>query len=105
MNEEEYWASDPEDENFDDEEILGMYMIDEPDDLTLVMLPKLNFNLDEELDKWTKELRKCKNKTQLKEGLRNFYVYVSGLTMLQEDIRHLQDKAKELEFNIQSMGF
>jgi hypothetical protein len=105
MNEEEYWESEPDDENYNDDESLGVYMIEEPEDIDLIVLPKLNFNLDEELDAWTKQLRKCKNKQQLKEGLRGFYAYVAGVVLLQEDIRHLQDKAKEVEFNIKSMGF
>lgn len=87
-------------EDFEDEEYLGAYMIDEPEDLTLIMMPKLEIDVEKEIDNWAKILRRCKNKAELKEGLIQFYAYVSQIVLLQEEIRQLQTKAKELEFNI-----
>lgn len=92
----EYMAGEPDDED----EVLGEYLLDEPDDLTLVMLPKLEFNLDDTIESFYKVLKRCKNKTELKSVLYQFYAYISGVVSLQNDIDALQNKAKEIEFNI-----
>lgn len=102
MTEGEYWDSSSEFED-EDGEILGEYLIEDPGDLTLIMFPKLEFDLEAELEKYYKILKKCRNKEQIINVLREFYTVISGVTILQNDIQYLQDKAKELEFNIKML--
>lgn len=103
MSEEEYWAGEPEDDYDDEEETLGVFMIEEPDDLTLVMLPKIEFDRDEVIEEYVKAARKCKNKDQLRFVFNRFFEHISGTVSLLNDVQHLQDRAKELEFNIQML--
>lgn len=98
MSEEEHWESDSEFE--DDDEIFGEFLIEEPDDITLIMLPRLDFDLEKTLEEYYRVIKKCRNKEQLMNALRHFYAYISGVTSIMNDIQYLQDRAKELEFQI-----
>lgn len=100
MTEEEYLQGEFPD---DDDDIMEGFLIEEPDDLDLVMLPKLEFDLELELEKYYKMLKSCRNKEQLIQVLRIFYAHISSVVLLQSDIQYLQDRAKELEFNIEVM--
>ncbi|GAB6989368.1 hypothetical protein [Paenibacillus pini] len=99
MTEDEYWANEPNDDN----EILYEFLIDEDSDLTLLMLPKYEFDLENTLDSYYKEIKKCRNKDQIIQALRTFYSHIAGVVSLQDNIQYLQDRAKELEFNVQIM--
>lgn len=100
MSEEDYLEGEfPE----DDDDIMEVFLIDEPDDLTMVMLPKLDFNLDNELEKYYTYAKGARNKEQLLRVFRMFYAHIVGVTTLQNDVQFLQDKAKELEFNIEML--
>lgn len=87
----------------DESEIVYEFMIDEPDDITLVMMPKLEFDLEEYLESYYKQIKKCRNKDQIKSVLRNFYALSSGVATLQTEIDYLQSRAKELEMSIKMM--
>jgi hypothetical protein len=107
MTPEEYYKGEPhdddEDDFEDDSDEIGAYLIDEPDDLTLIMMPKLDFDLELTIEQYYKVLKKCKNKDQLKSVLFKFYGHIAGIVSLQNDIQYLQERAKELEFNIKMM--
>lgn len=87
-----------------DEELPGTFLINEPDDITLIMMPKLDFNLDKTLEEYYEYIKKCKNKNEVIGVLKDFYEYISTVVTLINDIQHLQDRAKELEFNIQLLS-
>lgn len=103
MTEDEYYAGEPDD--FDEEdEILGEYLIDEEnDDLTLIMMPKITFDFEKEFEIYYKMLKKCKSKEQLKDVLSGIISHTSQVAVLQHEIGFLQDRAKDLEFNVQLM--
>lgn len=85
-------------ENYnEDDDILGEFLIEEDTDLTLVMFPNFEFNLEEELEKYYRALKRCRNKEQLMNVLRHFYNHISTTVLLQYEIRHLQERAKDLE--------
>nr|WP_156736441.1 hypothetical protein [Mycobacterium sp. E3298] len=92
MSEDEYWASEPMDDG-DEDEILYEFLIDEPEDLTLVMLPMIDFNLEDALENYYKQLKRCRNKDQIKTVLLRFYSYVVAMTNLQSDIHYLQQRS------------
>jgi predicted phage-related endonuclease len=79
---------------------MGVFMIEEPDDLTMIMMPKLDFDSEEIIEEYAKTIKRCKNIEQLKSVLYKFYTHISSIVSLQNDIQYLQDRAKELEFNI-----
>lgn len=88
------------DEDYNDDEILGDYLIETDDDLTLIMMPKLDIDLDSVDETYYKTFKKCKTKEQFKNVLRKYRSYISTVALLQSDIAYLQDRAKELEYNI-----
>lgn len=97
MSEDEYLENEPND---DDEDIIYEFLIDEPDDLTLIMVPKSDFDLEEEIERYYKQLKKCRSKEQLKDVLRDFYSYIVEVTEIQSEINHLQDRIKSLEIKM-----
>lgn len=100
MTEDEYFASEPSD---NDDDIIYEFLIDEPEDLTLLMLPKLKFSIPEEAEKYYKLFKKCRNKAQMIQLLIDFGSTVAQMTLLKSDIQYLQDRAKELEFNVKML--
>lgn len=98
LNENEYWESNGDYE--DDDEIIREYLIEEEDDLTLVMLPKLEYDFDKEFEVYYSVLKKCRTKDQMKQALGSIIERVSSFTLLQNDIGYLQERAKELEFRV-----
>jgi len=96
MNDNEEWIDE-------DGEILGSFLIEDEDDIDVIVMPKLNFDLEKELDEWYKRIKRCRNKEQIKEVLRHFFNYATGIATLQLDIQYLQDRAKDIEFNIKML--
>lgn len=100
MTEDEYLEGEfPE----DDDDILEAYLIEEPDDITHVLMPKIEFHLEDELEKYYKFAKQCRKKEDIKQVFRMFYSHITSVTVLQHEIQYLQDRAKELEFNINMM--
>jgi hypothetical protein len=81
----------------EDDDILGDYLIEEESDITHVLLPKLNIDLERTFDDYYKLLKKCRNKGQILTVLQEFYVYINTISVLSHEIGHLQDRAQELE--------
>ena len=96
MNDNEEWIDE-------DGEILGSFLIEDEDDIDVIVMPKLNFDLEKELDEWYKRIKRCRNKEQIKDVLRQFFDYATGIATLQLDIQYLQDRAKEIELNIKML--
>ena len=96
MNDNEEWIDE-------DGEILGSFLIEDEDDIDVIVMPKLNFDLEKELDEWYKRIKRCRNKEQIKEVLRQFFNYATSIATLQLDIQYLQDRAKEIELNIKML--
>jgi len=97
MTENENWFSE------EDDDVLGEFLIEEPPDIDLILMPKLEIDEDKIIDEYYKKIKKCRNKEQLKSVLKSFYIYISNIAILQSDIQYLQDRAKELEFAIQEL--
>jgi hypothetical protein len=103
MSEDEYYNSEPNDD-YEDDDILGDYLIEEvSDELTLVMMPKITFDYDVEFEVFYKLLKKCKNKEQMKMVLDGIISHTSAVAVLQHEIDFLQERAKDLEFNVSMM--
>jgi len=96
---------DAKDDFYDeDDEILGEFLIeDEQDDLTLILMPKLEYDLEKDLDEYYKMLKRCKTKDEIKEVLRHFYSKIYNIAILQNEIDYLQARAKDLELSIKIM--
>lgn len=94
MSEEEYWESDPE---FKDDEFNDSFLIDEPEDITLIIMPK--FEVDEEniLEQYAKSLKKCRTLNEAIDVLRSLYTYAQAVSIIQNEIQELQNRAKSLE--------
>jgi hypothetical protein len=105
MSEDEYLQGEPDDDfENEDDEIIGDYLIDEPDDdLTLIMMPKIQFDFEVEFDTYYKMLRKCKSKEQMKYVLSEIIQHSSNIILIEHEIKYLQDRAKDFEFNIALM--
>jgi hypothetical protein len=89
----------------EDDDILGEFLIEaEDDDLTLVMLPKLKFDLEGTLTDYYKLLKKCRTKDQMINVLSRFYAYIYGVAVLETEINYLQDRAKTLEASVMFLG-
>lgn len=97
MNEDEYWASDPE---WQDEDIDGDYLIEDytDDDITLVLMPQVKYDFDSEFETYYKMLKKCRNKEQMKNTLREIINHAQYIALLEHESKYLQDRAKDLEF-------
>ena len=94
MSEEEYLAGEPDDEDFEE------YLADEEDNLTLLMLPKLEIDEEAEVERFYKRFKLCRNKAQIQTVIREVMAYVSTTTILMHEIDYLQERAKDLECNI-----
>lgn len=85
----------------DDDDYLGEFMIEEPDDLTMIVMPKLEIDTESMIENYVNLARKCKNKNELRNLFNHFYIHVADMVSLENDIRYLQDRAKEIEFNVE----
>lgn len=82
---------------FEDEEFGDVYLIDEPEDIDLIMIPKLEVDVDSLIEQYAKYLRKCKTMKEAKEVLFNLYTYAHTISYIQNEIADIQIKAKSLE--------
>lgn len=89
-----------EENHEDDDDIMGLYLIDEPQDIDILLFPKIEFDIEQELEEYYKLARQCKNKQELKEVLYQFYLHIAKAVTIQNEIQHLQNRAKMLEYNI-----
>lgn len=88
--------------NEEDDDILGDFSLEDVPDIDIILMPKLEIDEEEIIDRYYKKIKRCRNKDQLKAVLKSLYDYASNVAVLQNDIRYLQDRAKELEIYIQS---
>lgn len=88
---------------YDEDELNADFLIDEPDDITLITMPQFKFDVEEYVNKLYKKIKKCKNKAELIEILYDSVDYVSCVALLQYSINELQNRAKELELNVEIM--
>ena len=101
MDYEEYMQGEPDDKD----DILGEYLIEEvdDDDITFISMPKIRYDFDEEFDKYYKILKKCRTKEQMRNILGGIINHTSKVAVFEHEINYLQDRAKDLEFNLQIM--
>lgn len=100
MTEDEYWDSNEEYEGYDEnDDILGDYLIEESDDLTLIMMPKITYDYDKEFEEYYKLLKKCRTKDQMKYILHAVISHATQAAILKHEVEYLQDRAKDFEFN------
>lgn len=90
----EHFLSDSE---FEDDEFGDVYLVEEPEDVDLLLLPKLNVDIDKILTGYAKQLRKCKTIGEAKEILHELYAYAQLISMIQMEITDIQSKVKSLE--------
>jgi hypothetical protein len=95
-----YYNNDSYDDYDDGDEILGEFLIDEPPDIDIILMPKFDFDLKQIFEKYYNSLKKCRNKEQIMQVLESFYSYISKAVLLQHEISCLQTRVKELEYNI-----
>jgi hypothetical protein len=99
MDEQEYLDGEPQDNSNEDEDF-SEYLADEEDNLTLVMLPKLEIDEELEVDRFYKRFKLCRNKAQVQTVIRELMAYVSTTALLVHEIAYLQERAKDLEHNV-----
>lgn len=93
--------SEFDDDEFDELEL--EFLIEEPDDIHMIMMPEFKFDVEEYVNKLYKKVKKCRNKADLLVVLNESVDYISQVTLLQYNIREVQNKAKELELNVEIM--
>lgn len=91
--------------DFEDDEFGDVYLIDEPEDIDLIMIPKLEINVDNVIEQYAKQLRKCKTLKEAKEVLFDLYTYASTISYIENEIADIQIKAKNLEVLKQHLNF
>ena len=91
--------------DFEDDEFGDVYLIDEPEDIDLIMIPKLEINVDNVIEQYAKQLRKCKTLKEAKEVLFDLYTYASTISYIKNEIADIQIKAKNLEVLKQHLNF
>ena len=87
-----------------DQELPGNFLYEEPDDIDFILMPKLDFDLERTIDDYYKLIKRSKNKEQVKEILREFYEYICNVNTIMNDIKYLQDRAKQLELDIKFLS-
>ena len=65
------------------------------------MMPKIRFDYDQEFEQFYRVLKKCRTKEQMKNVLASIINQTSAIAVLEHEINYLQDRAKDLELNVQ----
>ncbi|MDI3311789.1 MAG: hypothetical protein QJR05_10250 [Thermoanaerobacterium sp.] len=98
MAEDEDLTSDFED---DDGEIIGEFGIEDEDDIMLILMPKIEYDFDTEFESYYKLFKKCRRKEDFKFVLAQIIEHTSKLAILKHEASYLQERAKNLEFEIE----
>lgn len=105
MTEDEYNQSDSE---FDDEGEFGDSFLsseESDDEITMIMIPKLDFNLDLMLKGYLKNLKSCQTTEKAMEILYDLYSQIQIITTVENGIEELQFKAENFESLMKTIKF
>jgi len=89
--------SDEEYESYEEDDVEYI------DDIDLILMPKMEINVDEWIEYYYNLLKKYKRKKEIKEVLYDFYTRIRLATSIMDRCIDLQNKAKELELEIKLM--
>lgn len=102
MTPEEYFASEPPEDN----DLPSTFLSDEDiADLTnVVMIPNYKINIDLILDNYVDQIAKVKNKKHLKDALMSIWYHAASHGAISERLDKLQSDVEGLQFDILSMS-
>lgn len=94
MSEEEYWES-----NFEDDEFGDTFLHEESsdDDINLIMIPKIEYDIIEILSGYIKSLKRCKTTDEAMEVMIDLYGQIRLLTIIESEQAELQNRVQSLE--------
>ena len=97
LTEDEYNQGEPFED--DDSEFGDTFLYDEvtDDDINMVMIPKLDYDIDEVLMGYVKSLKRCKTTEEAMEVLYDLYGQIRLITIVESEQAELQNRAQMLE--------
>lgn len=102
MSEEEYYE-----ESMDESEFGDTFLSQEEadGDITMIMLPKFDYDVGEFVQKYLKSLKKCKTNEEATELMFEFWTQSRLLTIIEIEQDYIQDRACNLESLISQIKF
>lgn len=100
MSEEEFYESEPHENEEEDEGEFGDTFLSEDqanDDVNVLVIPKLNFDLDHSIETTIKILKKCKTNDEAYNVLVSLCEQISLVTVIQNSYEEIQEKVSALE--------